>query len=144
MVHLQPEGSATFLTVRQDSENHTFFIWKDNQLKEEENCAHLNWGESMLKGNLGDLPNESKVFLSTFGENSNKNMTLKHFSRGNETKKNLLMNSSNLKYLNSLAKDVYSEPLLIIHATDFHIEYLFVSRPIDMAYMTLNSKIYDI
>jgi hypothetical protein len=32
------------MTIRQDNESHTFLIWKEHQLLEEERVSNWNWG----------------------------------------------------------------------------------------------------
>jgi len=60
-----------------------------------------------------------------------------------EQKKRVLLDARKINYLHSLARDVYSEPSLFIHATDIYIEYFFIYRPLDLAVMAIRAEVYE-
>lgn len=66
------------MTVHGDGFNHTFYIWKDHQMKEEEMCTYIPWRESLLHGEKGDLPRQNYFFMpKLIFANPNKALILK-------------------------------------------------------------------
>jgi hypothetical protein len=54
----------------------------------------------------------------------------------------VLLDARKVKYLHSLARDVYAEPGLFLHATDLYLEYFFIHRPIDLVFMAVSAGAY--